>query len=128
MKSKGETASKLTLSKPFNPSPLKSCRNKQREYQRRFGGKKEWTKNTKSAKQAHLRHIMNGDEVDRGSKIYSYIANKDVRQNHSIMNRALRLNSLAIFIDLRRGRRVIFECGYGKETAEHALSAGISEL
>lgn len=107
-----------TISKPFHHGSLKSCQAQRIKALAKIQWKKEWMENTKTARQ--LRRILTIDEVKRGTKLYSRIANRHIsaklvqlRTGHCALNSYLH----------RFGKKdsPTCECGYGKETVEHYL-------
>jgi ribonuclease HI len=107
-----------TIGRPFNHGSLKSCRAQYIKALAKISWKKEWTENTKTARQ--LRRILVTDEDKRGTKLYYNMANRRIstklaqlRTGHCPLNGYLH----------RFGKKnsPTCECGYGKETVEHYL-------
>ena len=106
------------IGRPFNHGSLKSCRAQYIKALAKINWEKEWTENTKTARQ--LRRILVTDEDKRGTKLYYNMANRRIssklaqlRTGHCPLNGYLH----------RFGKKnsPICECGYGKETVEHYL-------
>ena len=107
-----------SISKPFHHSSLKSCHLQYIKALAKTQWKKEWMKNTKTARQ--LWRILIIDEVKRGTKLYNKIANRSI----SAKLAQLRTGHCALNGYLHRfGKKSssTCECGYGKETVEHYL-------